>query len=163
HHRARAAAIRDGALAAHPQFPQDAKPAALRETAIARSQKCRSDHTEHERAVPRPEEQPKGVGMRTLLILVAVGLIAPAFGSAAAKEPQRGRCGPAPPPFETNAANQIKGEALLDRLSGRTMAFTRMQRGNGGQQPRAVQFRAEFRADGSTATQCRVRRRNTEG
>jgi hypothetical protein len=80
-------------------------------------------------------------------------------GSAAAQERRRAPCREAPAPFALSADNQIKGSALHDRLAGKTLVFTRPATGPRGG-PGEMQFRIEFRGDGSTVLGCRRRRAN---
>lgn len=86
--------------------------------------------------------------------LLGLALAVLALAAAPAHAQQRARCKPLPPPFATNAANQIKGEALQRRLTGKTMTLTRPAIRPGVQ----TQFRFEFRADGSIVMTCRLRR-----
>ena len=90
-------------------------------------------------------------GRRRYLGLALAGL---ALAAAPAHAQPQARCKPRPPPFTTNAANQIKGEALRRRLTGKTMALMRPALRPGVQ----LQFRFEFRVDGSVVMTCRLRR-----
>ncbi len=77
-------------------------------------------------------------------------------GAAAAQGPPRARCRSAPAPFALTAENQIKGKALLGRLAGRTLVYTRPSVLLSGA-PGVAQYRLQFRDDGSMAMECRVR------
>lgn len=89
--------------------------------------------------------------------LIGIAAAAGAPGAAAQQAPQV-RCGTPQPPFEANADNQLKGDVLQQRLSGKTLVFTRPTVGPAGRPFGQARFRIELRTDGSTQMTCKMRR-----